>query len=421
MIQALEENHYFGHGLSVFTGNMDLPRHRWYEFKEGFAERLVNEAVQNVASGSKRLNVLDPFCGSGTTLVACGRSGHNADGIEVNPFLAFAARAKCTSRKWRMPTFRKRLDSVLHKGRHEIVSPLEGLSTFGYRPKLDKWLFNRSVLRGLAALDAALCGAGQYRKPLRLALLASLIDCCNAKRDGKCLRYRKEWKSLGFTSRDLRDAFEARSHIVASDIVQRQFDGAGLRLIVGDARQKLRSLRARHYDLVVTSPPYLNSFDYSDVYRPELFAGGFVRSNAELRKIRLRTIRSHVQVGWEPSSEIVSDMLPPLIDEVASRKLWDRRLPAMIASYFADMAAVLRELARLVKRNGRAWIVVGTSAYAGVEIPVDLILADVATRNGWRLVSVNVLRQLRSAGQHKANGSPCRLLPLRESLVIVRR
>jgi hypothetical protein len=43
---------------------------------------------------------------------------------------------------------------------------------------------------------------------------------------------------------------------------------------------------------------------------------------------------------------------------------------------------------------------VSTSAYAGIEVPVDLILAEIATRNGWGLREIGVLRYLRSAGQH---------------------
>src|SRR5262249_6569124 len=157
----------------------------------------------------------------------------------------------------------------------------------------------------------------------------------------------------------------------------------------GDARDKLKQLPSGKYDLLVTSPPYLNSFDYSDVYRPELFAGRFVRNNAELRRIRLKTVRSHIQVAWVPSTTISSPLISPILSRLAERELWNQKIPEMVQSYFSDMSVVLREAARVVKPRGRAWIVVSTSAYGGIEIPVDLILADIASRNGWRLISVN--------------------------------
>ena len=421
MIERSETNRYNNRDLSKFAPNLLLPRHRWYSFKEGFSENLVREAVDDSTKISKRVRMLDPFAGSGTTLVTAGRMGHEATGIEVNPFLAFAAQAKCDPGGWTMDSFQSVYRHLMTSSTREVASPLEGYSTFTEKPESKKWLFNRSVLRGFSALEVALQDASQYRNPLRLALFASLVDCCNAKRDGKCLRYRRDWEKLGFTSADLRKAFEKRSSEVANDITCHSFDAGGITIVQGDARQKVMELSPEHYDLVVTSPPYLNSFDYSDVYRPELFAGQFVHTNEELRRIRLETIRSHVQVAWTSSTETSSSMLPPLIEQLSGRTLWDRRLPDMIQSYFADMAKVLRELTRVVKRNGRAWIVVGTSAYAGVEIPVDLILADIATTTGWKLLGVYVLRMLRASGQHWARLQPVSRAPLRESLIMLQR
>lgn len=422
MINFAELNPYTDLDLSVFSHNLSLPRHRWYEFKEGFSEKLVHIAILDISTvRRKKIRILDPFSGSGTSLVAAGFLGVEATGIEVNPFLAFATRAKCASGKWIKRSFQNRLDNILYDSRYEILSPLEGCSTFTESPGLEKWLFNRSVLRGFASIDRALQQTRHYRRPLRLALMASLMDCCNADKDGKCLRYREGWEVEGLNSADLRNAFKRRAQEVFDDIEKHPFDSNGLNIIEGDSREQLKSLESKSYDLLITSPPYLNSFDYSDIYRPELFAGGFVGSNDELRKIRLKTIRSHVQVNWKPTQEDSSPMIPPLISKLSKKKLWNRKLPDMVQSYFADMAKILHESARLVKPKGQAWIVVSTSAYGGIEIPVDLILADIATRNCWELRSVNVLRKLRSAGQHWSHLKAGTKLPLRESLIILER
>jgi hypothetical protein len=93
----------------------------------------------------------------------------------------------------------------------------------------------------------------------------------------------------------------------------------------------------------------------------------------------------------------------------------------MVQAYFADMAEVLREAARLIRPDGQAWIVVSTSAYAGIEIPVDLIMADIGTQSGWALVGIYVLRQLRTAGQHWTHLQPNAKAPLRESLIALKR
>lgn len=425
MIQPISDNPFSGQGLSVFDHNLDLPRHRWYEFKEGFSENLIRQAVDEVSSSRNKHNpkLLDPFSGSGTTLVTSGHLGLSGTGIEVNPFLAFAAKAKCASGRWQTNEFENLVNTALHNSRHETPSPLEGLSTFTEKNGLDKWLFNRSVLRGYTSLDHALKNTGQYQLPLRLALIASLMECCNARKDGKCLRYKKDWQTKGMNSIDLRETFRAKASSIIQDLVEHKFKASGLNVIEGDTRSKLKRLKAQTYDLVVTSPPYLNSFDYSDVYRPELFAGGFATSNEELRGIRLKTLRSHVQVNWEPSVEVCSMMLPPILAQMKERddKLWNVRLIDMVQSYFSDMNEVLKECGRLVRPKGQAWIVVSTSAYAGIEIPVDLILADIACKNGWVLRGVNVLRNIRCSSQHWDNIESGSKSTLRESLIILQK
>jgi len=419
------EHDFADQQLSVFSGNLHLPRHRWYEFKEGFSEGLLRLAIDDASTSARRRpRLLDPFLGSGTTLVACGRWGAHGTGIEVNPFLAFAARAKITPAGRRIRPFETTVRRIVDAIDREVPSPLEGYSTFSRRTGASKWLFNRSVLRGYEAAHRLLVGSqSQYAPALRLALIASLMDCCNAKQDGKCLRYRKDWEKRGFNSDDLARAFTSRAANVGQDLFEFAFDDRKSTIIEDDSRIRLSSIAAGSIDAVVTSPPYLNSFDYSDVYRPELFAGGFVTANDDLRRIRLRTVRSHVQVAWQPSAKpLPSLLIDPITSELRKRELWNHRLPLMIESYFIDLSDVLRELHRIVRKGGSARIVVSTSAYAGIEIPVDLILADIAGHVGWAVQEVFVLRNLRASGQHfskhlQVGTSP----PLRESLLVFKR
>ena len=409
---------YSGRNLSCFRPNLKLPRHRWYEFKEGFASALVQEAISAV-SNKRKITVLDPFCGSGTTLLTAALAGHQSVGIEVNPFLAFAAQAKCTPGSPRGPFLKSRIEEIINLSRHEVNSPLEGQSTFTERPDAANWLFNRSVLRGFTALNKNIAIIRGFRDPFRLALLSAVMDCCNARRDGKCLRYRRDWRLLGLSSEDLKRAFRRRALEVIEDLHEAPVVHRPS-VIEADCRLALKGLPSKEYDLVVTSPPYLNSSDYSDIYRPELFVGGFVSSNIGLRELRLRTIRSHVQVKWQAVQTICSQLLRPILDKIETQELWDPRIPAMVISYFHDLCEVLTGLKKKVKRRGLVWLVIGTSAYGGVEIPVDLILADIAVNSGWQLLSIHVLRQLRSAGQQWPKLRTEYAFPLRESLIMLR-
>ena len=372
-----------------------LPRHRWYFFKEAFSPEVVRHAITSTGCGPGAL-IVDPFSGSGTTALEAVSNGFFARGSEVNPFLAFVARTKLTN-----PSPRALEASAGDIGRGARLgrkSRLEGFSTFTRTASSDKWLFNQAVIRAFAgAWQQAAAVPTQSRSAVRLALLGAVMDTCNATRDGKCLRYRPDWKQRSFGVADFCDAFEKRIGGIAEDVVTAPISPGLGTIRLGDSRFG-GAAGGKRFNLCVMSPPYLNSFDYTDVYRPELFLGDFVADMNDLRRLRLSSVRSHVQIKW---SDPVTDQFGSHFDlaykEITARakKLWNRRIPAMLKAYFEDMGRVLRSLRREAQESASLWIVVSTSAYAGVEVPVDLILADVACQAGWSLNEVRTLRHLR--------------------------
>ena len=140
-------------------------------------------------------------------------------------------------------------------------------------------------------------------------------------------------------------------------------------------------------------------------------------------KIRLKTIRSHVQANWEnPINDDFGVLYRDCITTIRGSTdiLWSDKLPSMVQAYFEDMETILRELRNRALDNASLWLVVSTSAYGGIEIPVDLILAEIGQRSGWFLREVGVLRHLRSSSQHvkHVDDATRRSVPLRESVVI---
>lgn len=422
MLTAIHSHPYSRLNLSNSESNRNFPRHRWFQFKEGFSADLVKIAVSDLGR-RKTTRLLDPFAGSGTTPVQAGFMRLPVTAIEVNPFLHFAISAKCTPGHADETTMRAVVSQILNSSQAADHSPLEGKSTFAADESRNiRGLFNVDVLRIFSGLQETIRRRKNIRAPLELALLSALLDCSNAKRDGKCLRYkRKGPNDTGPRARDLRRCFEERAVQTVSDLARGEFSSKELVITSGDSRAVLKEIDNASHDLLITSPPYLNSFDYSDVYRPELFAGGFVDSNDALRAIRLKTLCSHVQVKRHFTTEVVTPLLEPIVSRLATQPLWNRNIPGMVRTYFADLATVVKEAHRVIRRNGRAWLVVSTSAYGGIEIPVDLILADVAVRSGWRLNGIFVLRQLRSAGQQWPSLRSGARPPLRESLIILEK
>ena len=401
-------------------------RHRWYYFKEAFSPEIVRHAISD-ATLPEGAVIYDPFSGSGTTVLTALQGGFNGRGTEVNPFLRFVASAKTTNSSKTKLT--NAFDRVFEGARSKAVHPLERFSTFSElgeaSQKRGKWLFNSSVLRAFGGAWAATTLNDSAERTLtQLAAIAAAMDAANAEKDGKCLRFKQSWKETRYSYTDFRNALERRRDEMLADCFETEVMRSGSASVqLGDSRGITPN---ENFDLCVTSPPYLNSFDYTDVYRPELFLSGFVKTMEELTALRTRTLRSHVQTKW--SIPLASDF-GQNYDETISRldaernHLWNRRIPEMVQAYFEDMSSVFLNLRSKAKQSASIWLVVSTSAYSGVEIPVDLILADIAGRNGWFLREVTVLRYLRRvSGQqwHKLNNASNGEGPyLRESLVVL--
>ena len=374
-----------------------LPRHRWYHLKEAFSPNIVARAIEDSKCGQDDL-ILDPFSGSGTVPLASALNGMNAIGLEVNPFLAFVSKTKL--QHCEPNTLDRNLKRIISGIQEEAQSSLETFSTFSKPGGAKKWLFNQEVLRAFeGGWRATVSMYRPVRSIIRLCLIGAAMDVCNATKDGKCLRYRRDWETLDFGKKHFIDSLNRRTTEIKKDLKETPLRAPEASIYLADSRSMVRSnILSEKFKLCITSPPYLNSFDYTDVYRPELFLGKFVQSMKELRALRQRTIRSHVQAKWvDPKETDFGHNFAECFAEIEKHidSLWNKRIPAMIRAYFEDMRNVLVGLKRYAKTDASVWIVVSTSAYAGVEIPVDLIIAEVGTQAGWHLREVSVMRYLR--------------------------
>ena len=390
-------------------------RHRWYYVKEGFAPAFVEGVLREEGVKEGEL-LVDPFSGGGTVSLVGAERALRTEAWEVNPFLYFVSKAKLA--RIGKDCVARGSDRALDAMRQPVESRLEGYSTFTKGNRWGRWLFPTSVIRAFEAAKRVIMEMqeGGCRDVMMLALIGAAMDCCNAARDGKCLRFRKGWEEREASAMELAEEFGRRIEDVAVDLAADPLPGKSVRLHEGDVREGIYD-PGDSFRICITSPPYLNSFDYSDIYRPELFLGDFVASTTELMDIRLRTVRSHLQASWELAEdrefgETYAECAEELLRVNGS--LWDRRVSAMVQAYFEDLKRVLAGLHVRAAGNASVWMVVSTSAYGGVEVPVDRIVAEVGESVGWAVRGVKVVRRLRASSQHVARGR----IGLRESVVV---
>lgn len=418
MLEKLNDNFSLKDGgFSTYEDTTDLGRHRWYYYKEGFSPNLVKKAIEETKATKDDL-IIDPFNGSGTTTLTAALLGHRATGVEVNPFTAFLSAVKL--KNINIDNLRTELPKLIKACRKGSTSGLVGYSTFSYRRGLKKWLFNKNILSSFE-------GGWRYisklknkelAKVMQLILITSAMDNCNAVRDGKCLRYRKIWKTYKFGTDTFIESVLGKAKEIEADLAALPVTG-NAKIITGDIRNVVKKNKElQNFKLCITSPPYLNTFDYTDIYRPELFLGKFLTDNTGLYKLRLKTVRSHIQAKWEePTQTEFGIIYQQTIDYINKNKrlLMHKNIPSMVQAYFEDMQAVLTTLRDHAQKDAQVWLVVSNSAYANLEVPVDLILADIATRAGWFLKEIGVLRYIR---KRKTKYSK-KITHLRESVIIL--
>lgn len=403
-------------GFSNYVDTTEMPRHRWYYYKEGFSPYLVEKAIEQTGI-TKKDTIIDPFNGSGTSTLTAALSGYNSVGIEVNPFTSFLSSVKVSNTS--IYELTKIESNLLMNTKNGKKSTLLGFSTFSKKDNLSKWLFNDEVLNCFEAGWEFTKKISSYnvQKVVRLALISTAMQNCNAKRDGKCLRYRNHWEQkeynkITFINTLQNDLQKIKSDLENSPILTKS------KIINGDCRLVLKDSSIDNFKLCVTSPPYLNTFDYTDIYRPELFLGKFIDNRIKLYNLRLKTVRSHIQAKWKiPIKNDFGVLYGQTINFLNENKdnLMHKSIPIMVQAYFEDIQNILKLLKTKCAKNGQVWLVVSNSAYAGYVIPVDLIIADIASMMGWYLKEIGVLRYVK---KRKTKYSP-EIQDLRESVIIL--
>lgn len=401
--------------VSTAGDTINVSRHRWYYYKEGFSPSLVESAIDTLGLSSSDV-IIDPFNGSGTVTLTAAMKGIKSYGFEVNPFTAFIAKTKVKSAN--LTAFDNICEDVLSGVKRQKKSPLLTFSTFSEYSNKSKWLFNADVLNsfegGISKLNKV--DDSNIQDILKLALIGSTMDNSNARRDGKCLRYKNHWSELNFDKTSFTKALEKRLLSIRQDLTNEE-NLIDPKIVCGDSRSIIEKELTEKFTLCITSPPYLNTFDYTDIYRPELFLGQFVNSMSELYNLRLTTVRSHVQAKWDkPNQSNFGTLYDVALNEIIKRRenLMHKEIPVMIQAYFEDMQNILSSLRHKANSNAELWLVVSTSAYAGIEIPVDMIIGEIGNKAGWYLKDIGVLRYLK---KRKSKYSD-EINQLRESVVI---
>ena len=402
---------------SNFVFSAKFARHRWFNYKEGFSPVLV-ERIFNECQLSEGAIVCDPFCGAGTTLTVAKEKNMESIGFEVNPFAAFISRIKSDNYEKadidELTSLLKNLSKV-NAFKKQPLPENEYLRRIFDPEMLTTQLNIRSWIHDLPATKA--------RHLLFFAWICTLEECSLYRKAGNGLKIKSKppqynaGDSFSFALKSIHDRCEK----IFEDFDE-QSNGP-VPIIYEDSSTMMdKRVNPNSLDLVLFSPPYANCFDYTKIYYLELWFGEFVCSRNDQSSIRMKSIRSHCHATWPEryknfSLDALNEELLPLLEQ---QPLWTNKIPGMLNGYFADMEEVLKKIYIALKPGAQCMIVVSNSAYAGIVIPTDILLAQIAERIGFTVNEIEVERLIITSSQQYKKTEHVKKY-LRESIVKIQK
>ncbi len=418
--ERITANSELSRSLVSYQANRTAPFYGWFKYKEAFSAGLVESLLGRVAG--KPGTLLDPFAGSGTALFAARSLGWDVIGIEIMPVGLFVAESLLLA---------DRLQADLLEGEVEKMLTIKWEDHFDDALLFKHVLITKNAfpkrterdLAGFAGYCQTRIADPHVRRLLHFACMCVLESVSYTRKDGQYLRWDhrsgKQLQSSFHKGRILSfdNALCSLLKKMIADLRRRHLGNGELFPVSGATRpgsvdlrlgsclDLLPTIQDRGIDVILTSPPYCNRYDYTRTYALELVFLGY--NNEQIKRLRQQMLsctvenrekrdslmRAYRQAQLANAFELVEEVFrqQDALHEVltildayrAQGRLNNPNIVRMIKNYFYEMSFVIYEFSRVLRPGGLVVMVNDNVRYAGEEVPVDLILSNIAEAFGF--------------------------------------
>lgn len=344
-----------------------------------FPARMAPDvALAAVGESARSLRVLDPMCGSGTVLSLGVHHGHQVTGYDLDPLAVLVARVAS------QPVSTDALNGLAQ----ECLSTARRARATDARWSDDEtrafaryWFGDpqRSQLVRLSRVVNELT-AGPEQDALQVGLSRLIVTKSPRASLAADTAHSRPHRVIDESDYDVYEGFRASVAAMTTMLEARQLAGtANIRR--GDARDEAL-FAPESFDLVATSPPYLNAIDYLRGHRMALIWLGHTLS--ELRVIRSESIGSEAARREDPT-EANEDLVARVVHDAS--KL-DAKVHRLVVRYAHDMLELSANVHRCLMAGGHVMVVVADSVLKGKRIPTGDIVRTALADKGLVIKSV---------------------------------
>ncbi|HRI50642.1 MAG TPA: DNA methylase [Pseudomonadota bacterium] len=403
---------YSVHGLHEYKG----------KFNPQIARAILNIFnIFKISQASAGARVLDPFCGSGTSLVECAHVGISAVGLDINPLAVFLANAKLQALRLPVAQLQEALTAAV--ARFNAATPSRDSTADERLLYLRDW-FEPQILDGLERLRAAI-SRGDSRCAQVLISVASNLLREYSLQDPNDLRIRRRKTPLPETA--FIAAFEQAAALFITRLAGARSvlgtEPAAGRAVLADSRDigpGCAGLEGERFDCALTSPPYATALPYIDTQRLSLVWLGLL-APADILRMEATLVGSR-EVRGESKKNLLTDLLDNRSALPAAQADYCQRLQAALSSrdgfrrqavplllyrYFAAMASAFRSVRACMKDAAPFALIVGSNhtVLSGQRFDIDTPhhLAQLAIACGWTHEETVPLQTYQRYGYHMSN------------------
>lgn len=402
----------------------DSPVHGWYRFVLSYPPHLVRQYISAFGLDQGAL-LLDPFCGTGTTLVEARKHGIASVGCDAHPFAALVSRVKTNwdldpkllkhnfsriLRRAETQMLRHRLgslslDSKLFQEVAEVDRNGYAL-TEGEEKLLPTGFLSHRPLQRLLILRDEIEAELQRRPPAYREFFLVSLSFVVANGAGNFAFGPEIYRTKPKSDYDVLGHFARHTHQMISELTKIRIEIANpvpCEVFGTDARELAEI--PEDISAVITSPPYPNEKDYTRTTRVESIILGLLRDRQGLRQVKESLLRSNTrnifvndtdgdEVGEFQSIQAVCKQIEERRIELEKDSGFERLYHKVVSHYFGGMRRHLRALRPKLRRGARLAYVVGDQlSFLMVPVATARLLSEIAEAEGYKTIGCDLWRE----------------------------